>query len=292
MMRTLYYALGGGYGHVTRARRVLQALCLAEEATIIAGSAALAELRNARGIPTIAVPPELERSVDQHRRWLEMLVREQQVERLLVDTFPAGIHGELSGLATPGLRVDYVGRLLRWDAYAHAVPAAPPRFHSAFAVEELTAPHAAFLKANSDAMQPLDLAPIAAIDSLDQGIGVPEPYSLVVHSGPAAEVLELIDHCRTVRALDGTDERIVVVTGASIVLPDDVERLDRFPASPLFSAATRIVSAAGFNVILESEPWRHKHHVVPFDRRFDDQYLRAARRRSRMSGAQIATLPR
>jgi hypothetical protein len=291
MTRTLYYALGGGYGHVTRARRVLRALGLDGGAAIVAGSAALADSRNAGGIPTIVVPPELERSVDQHRHWLEMLVREQQVERLLVDTFPAGIHGELSGLATPRLRLDYVGRLLRWDAYAHAVPAAPPRFHTAHTVEELTPAHAAFLQANSAEIIPLDLAPVAALDSVDRGPSMPEPYSLVVHSGPAAEVLELIDHCRTLRALDGTSERIVVVTGATIDLPNDVERLDRFPAVGLFSAARRIVSAAGFNLILESEPWRHKHHVVPFDRRFDDQYLRATRRRSRTSAAGSVTPP-
>jgi hypothetical protein len=286
MMQTLYYAPGGGYGHVTRARRVLRALDLDRHATIVAGAAALADPRHAGGIPTIAVPPELERSVDRHRRWLETLVREQRAERLLVDTFPAGIHGELSELAVPGkLRLDYVGRLLRWDEYRHAVPAAPPIFQSAFTVEELTPPHAAFLEANSAEVVPLDLAPIAALDVLEGEPGITDPYSLVVHSGPAAEVWELIDHCRTLHQLDDTAERIVVITSAGIDLPNDVARLDRFPASRLFAAATRIVSAAGFNVILESEPWRHKHHVVPFDRRFDDQYLRAARRRSRTSGA-------
>jgi predicted glycosyltransferase len=292
-MQTLYYALGGGYGHVTRARRVLRALGLDREAAIVAGAEALADPRNAGGIATIAVPPELERSVERHRRWLEALVREQKAERLLVDTFPAGIQGELSELALPDtLRVDYIGRLLRWDEYRRAAPAAPPHFHRAFTVEELTAPHAAFLKANSGEVLPLDLAPIAALDGLDRGPGIPEPYSLVVHSGPAAEVLELIDHCLTLRALDGTGERVVVVTGATIELPKGVERFDRLPAAALFSAATRIVSAAGFNVILEGEPWRHKHQVVPFDRRFDDQYLRAARRRSRTSGAKIVAPPR
>ncbi|MCU1246576.1 MAG: hypothetical protein JWN02_2486, partial [Acidobacteria bacterium] len=198
----------------------------------------------------------------------------------------------LSGLATPGeLRVDYIGRLLRWAEYCSAVPAPPPRFHSALTVEELTAPHAAFLKANSGEVLPLDLAPIAAFDGLDHGHSIAEPFSLVVHSGPAAEVRELIDHCLALRALDGTAERVVVLTGAAIALPQSVERLDRFPAVALFSAATRIVSAAGFNVILESEPWRRKHHVVPFDRRFDDQYLRAARRRSRMDAAGIVAPP-
>jgi len=31
--------------------------------------------------------------------------------------------------------------------------------------------------------------------------------------------------------------------------------------------------------MLETEAWRDKHSVVPFPRKFDDQFLRAARRK-------------
>ena len=56
--------------------------------------------------------------------------------------------------------------------------------------------------------------------------------------------------------------------------------LDLIPASSLFAGAAKIISAAGFNVMLETEPYRGKHHAVPMPRRFDDQFARAARRRS------------
>jgi len=286
MTTALYYALGGGHGHVTRARRVLRTLGLADQASIVAGTDALADPRNAGGIPTIAVPPELERSTSEHRRWLQALIRQEQVQRLLVDTFPAGIAGELSALPIlDALRVDYIGRLLRWDDYRRVVPSAPPPFQTAYVVEELSTPHAELLASNSREVIALDLAPIAAREAADVPATIHGSYSLIVHSGPADEVRELIELLQTLRALDGDDERVLVATQASVDLPDlpeCFERIDLVPASALFPAARRIVSAAGFNVMLESEPWRRKHHVLPFARRFDDQFLRAARRRQRM----------
>jgi predicted glycosyltransferase len=64
-------------------------------------------------------------------------------------------------------------------------------------------------------------------------------------------------------------------------LPDGFEATDEVPVADLYPRAARIISAAGFNVMCETAAWADKHHVVPFWRRFDDQYLRASRRRSR-----------
>jgi hypothetical protein len=96
-----------------------------------------------------------------------------------------------------------------------------------------------------------------------------------VHSGPAEEVLELIAYTREL-----TTARVLVATPCDVPMPDGFERVDAFPVSHLYADAERIVSAAGFNVMLETEPWRDKHLVLPFPRRFDDQFARAARRRN------------
>jgi hypothetical protein len=100
------------------------------------------------------------------------------------------------------------------------------------------------------------------------------PFSLVVHSGPEHEVRELIAYAEELQRIENDDSEIVVVSQCGI-------GLDIVPASSLFAGAKRIVSAAGFNVMLETEPYRDKHHVVPMPRRFDDQFARAARRRRR-----------
>jgi hypothetical protein len=43
--------------------------------------------------------------------------------------------------------------------------------------------------------------------------------------------------------------------------------------------ASRIVTACGFNVMRQTEPYRDRHTFLPFPRRYDDQFTRAARRR-------------
>jgi hypothetical protein len=80
--------------------------------------------------PVIHIPEQLEGDVDAHRAWLRSLA----CERLIVDTFPCGIQGELSGLDVP---MDLVARRLRWDEYRRAVPHPLPHFERVWQLEEL-----------------------------------------------------------------------------------------------------------------------------------------------------------
>ncbi|HVR37462.1 MAG TPA: hypothetical protein VMU84_00080, partial [Thermoanaerobaculia bacterium] len=134
---TTYYAIGGGLGHARRAQRVLEALAI----------------RDAEIITTDDVPRDLERNREAHRAWL----LERFHDHVIIDTFPAGIQGELAGIEN--ITFDYVARLLRWDEYRSAVPFQAPRFRTTHIVEELTKEHAAFVQANSDQVQPLPLRP-------------------------------------------------------------------------------------------------------------------------------------
>lgn len=242
----VYYAVGGGRGHVTRARRVLAALGI--EARIVASS---------------DLPPHLEESIDAHRAWIRAL----GAERIIADAFPLGIHGELADVGVP---LDHVARLLRWDDYRREVAAPLPRFGTTWRVEELSPEHDAALRAASDRV--VDLPLCADVEP----VAIAQPYRIVIHSGPADEVRELIAYAEEMKRLDGSTARIVVATDCAT---DGAERVAIDPPSALFAGAERIVSAAGFNVMLETEAWREKHDVVPFGRRFDDQFARAARRR-------------
>ena len=226
----VYYARGGGFGHVTRARRVLAALRL--DASIVT------------------------------------CVPESPVDRMIVDAFPGGLEGELCGL---DVRMDYVARLLRWNEYRRCVPGELPRFGTTYIVEELTSDHLAFVQAHSERVEFLELP----VDAPRNDVPM-EDYWLVVHSGPEHEVRELVAYAAE---LDPA-ARIVVASPYAV---EGYEHVEAYPASQLFPAAARIVSAAGFNVMLETEAWRDKHLVVPFPRKFDDQFLRAARRRATAS---------
>jgi len=266
----LYYALGGGLGHLTRGRRVLELLGLAGDAAIVTASPYARDARVTGGIPIVEVPPHLEHAVEEHRAWMRAL----DAERLIVDTFPGGIQGELCGLEMP---MDLVARLLRWDEYRRAVPGELPSFETTWVVEALAPDHDAFVRANSRRVVSLECGGNAsAFRSARQY----EKFWLIVHSGPEDEVRELIAYASELRALaDDAPERILVATRCDTPFPSGFERIDAYPIADLYPRAARIISAAGFNVMLETEPWRHKHDVVPFARRYDDQYERAARRR-------------
>ena len=249
---TLYYAIGGGLGHRNRARLVLETLGI-ENAEIMTGA---------------EIPKGLEGDRGGHRQWLADRVRDRHV---IVDAFPLGIQGELEGLEAA--RVDWVARLLQWPSYRSAVPYPPPHFDTAYVVEPLTPPHEAFVLEASARVVPLNLAPPRPRAPTKPIEG---SYALIVHSGPAAEVAELVAY-----AVELGPDPLLVATRCDIDLPSGMRRLDTDRPFDYFEGAVRLVSGAGFNVMLETEPWRHKHHALPFPRRFDDQYLRAARRRKR-----------
>jgi hypothetical protein len=272
----LYYAVGGGLGHLTRGRRVLETLGLAENAALVTASPYASDSRVTGSIPVIHVPPHLEHAPDEHRTWLRALISQHPVERLIADAFPGGIQGELSGLPIP---IDHVARILRLDEYLRQSGALQtdviPRFGTTWIVEDLTPDHEAFVRTHSDRVETLDL-PRETFETPASA----EDFWLLVHSGPEDEVQELIAYTATLRDLDATPPpRILVASRCIVALPSGFEPTNEYPAARLFPSASRIISAAGFNVMHETAPWAAKHDVVPFPRRFDNQYLRASRRR-------------
>ncbi|MCU1229661.1 MAG: hypothetical protein JWO97_2545, partial [Acidobacteria bacterium] len=105
------------------------------------------------------------------------------------------------------------------------------------------------------------------------------PYSLVVHSGPASEVEELIDYARMAAKAEGEESLPIVVATRAAINVREVIVVDAYPATSLANGAVRIITGAGFNCMRQfgGDP---RHHVVPFPRRYDDQFIRAARVRS------------
>jgi hypothetical protein len=109
---------------------------------------------------------------------------------------------------------------------------------------------------------------------------LPHSTWLIVHSGPEDEVRELVAYAEELCRIENEPpRRILVATRCDLELPGGYERIDAYPVDHLYPHAAKIISAAGFNVMLETAPWRDKHHVLPFARKFDDQFFRAAARK-------------
>lgn len=271
----LYYALGGGLGHLTRARAFLHTTGLAEGAALFTSSRFADDPRVTGGLPVVKVPDGLDGNREALRTHLARTIAELGVRRLVVDAFPAGILGELAAFqAPPGVETWHVARLLRWDRLAAEYPSLLPRFERTFVLEELHEEHRRALERTS--------GEVLALDLIDPPSTAPEPveptYALVVHSGPDEETADLVACARELLRASRSRARLVLASPARPEEPaPGVTWIDRFPAASLFAAAERIVTAAGFNAVRQTEPFRAKRFLVPYPRRFDDQFERAAR---------------
>jgi hypothetical protein len=267
------YANGGGLGHLTRIRAYLHTRRRDEPATIVTGSPFAADPRVTGGRPVLSAPAGLDR--DGRTRWIGATLSRLAPAELVVDAFPAGLDGELTVRAIPpGTRVVHLARLLRWDAYRPLLPAEPPRFAETYLVEPVTAGHEAYLASVSASVSALELTE-------PPSPGNPVEGWLIVHSGPDPETTELIEYAREMAGLESLRPRLTLVSPSRPhVLPPDVAHLDVYPAWPLFPSAERIITAAGCNIVRQLAHLRERHRMMPFPRRFDDQFARAARVRA------------
>ena len=231
-MTLIYYAMGGGLGHLTRARAFLHTLGLEGDAVIVAESPFAGDRRVVGDIPVLRERPE---------------------GPLVLDTFPAGLFGEIEGG-----RADYVARYVRWDRYA--LPANPPRIGRAYILEPLHPEQERYVRERAEeVIEDFELIDPPASQDLPP---LPPAYALVIHSGPPEENEELLAYAREVCREEGVTDPIVAP--------------DVYPATLIAANATRIFTGGGFNAMRQFGR-DARHRPLPFERRFDDQYARVAR---------------
>jgi hypothetical protein len=264
----LYYALGGGLGHLVRARKVLEALG-AVDAALLSASPFARDRRVVGEHPVVPVPPRLGHDRAAFTAWLVDMLGALRPDELIVDSFPGGILGELCGLDVPPAR--HVARRLRWPAYARRLHGTLPRFEVTHVLEPLAERHERALAECSQRLMPLQL-PIPRTDTAAPLTD--HAHWLVVHCGPDDEVELLTEH-----AAERTETRLLVVSPRRPTsLPPRARWLDVHPVAPHLAHAERVVTAGGFNAMHETSALRERHVCIPFPRPLDDQFARAAAR--------------
>ncbi|MEY4581528.1 MAG: hypothetical protein RL701_6231, partial [Pseudomonadota bacterium] len=114
----VYYALGGGLGHLVRARAFLHTLGLRDRALVLTASPHALDARVMEGLAISLVPEHLERDQQALQSFLADEISRVAADCLCVDTFPAGLLGELEGITSPPhVQRWHVARLLRWNVY-------------------------------------------------------------------------------------------------------------------------------------------------------------------------------
>jgi hypothetical protein len=270
-----YYAMGGGLGHLTRARAVAHTLGIARDVTVLTASAFADDPRVRGPFAVERVPKAIGADSIEYRAWLSAHLAARDLDGVIVDAFPGGLFGELCGWRPcQGLTVWHVARRVRWSAYRPRLRAAPPRFGVTFVVEALEPLQSTFLEEHSDRLVTLALEdpPAADVQLPDD---LPNRYWLIAHAGSPQETRELIAYALETRAVERCRTAFVVATPHRLdALPPDCRCLDVYPATALVPRAERVFTAAGFNSVRQMAPWRDKHWMLPFPRALDDQFAR------------------
>lgn len=319
----IYYAAGGGLGHLTRARACLHTLGLKDSVALLTASPFAADKRVVGDSEIIEIPQSFSSDLQNYKVWLQEIFVQYQPTEIYMDTFPAGILGEFCDFEFPvNTNVIYLARLLKWEQYSRQLHGSTPEFALTYLLEPLTPDHEAWLQNQTDEIRPLLLqypphdlndemkkAAVAIMrssvaellvrhpQSINQSPVVRRPLWLIVHSGSSAETAELVAYAAEMSRLEEIDARLVLIAPDANRAPQmqsadstyqvsvsasgaRIEHFDFYPATAFFPIADRIITACGFNSMRQTEEFQHKHRFIPFERRFDNQFLRAARRKA------------
>jgi hypothetical protein len=134
------YACGDGLGHLTRLRAVMRERGRDDPVTVITGSRHAGDPRVVGDWQVVAAPRPVSRA------WIASTLHEFAPTELIVDTFPAGLDGELDASVVPaGTAVTHLARYLWWDRYSALLPARPLPFSRTWLVEPVGEDQWAFL---------------------------------------------------------------------------------------------------------------------------------------------------
>lgn len=272
----LYYALGGGLGHITRALAVLNTLKIREKVIIIStADPSLLEIPPGK-IQFARPPANAHRKTQDLTMFVQQLIDQYHPSEIIVDSFPLGVYGELKNIAYGGIRT-YLARLLAWDRYSKITGNQFFIYNQTFVLEPLHHDHRFVIDRISETLSYLEL------DDPPQSKALPsiadlERHWLIVHSGPEEEVDDLITYARQIREIEHKQNPLLLVTPTAINKwpHQPVTQIRYYPARLLMPHVEKIITACGFNTMRQAKPFRNKHHFFPFARRFDDQYFRAA----------------
>ncbi|MCR9251401.1 MAG: hypothetical protein NXI20_13315 [bacterium] len=260
-----FYALGGGFGHLTRVRTFINQLNVADPFKIITTNKYAYSLFEESEVILIELydpssSSELAIKIDQ-------ILISHNFKACYIDTFFNGILSELNGEILKGIELNLICRRLKWDSY-YSENLENLHFKKAFILEELEATHLQFVTQHSEELININLVYPIASDSIRVG----EPYWLIIHSTQKEELEILINHARSLPEFEDNKPKLIVCSDQT-PSNETVEIIN--DPLPYLEGATKIFSGAGFNTWYQLRPYRNKHICIPFKRRFDDQFWRS-----------------
>ena len=266
----LYYAMGGGLGHLTRSLAILgKAPQFSGSVRLMTSSLLTPMIIAYAPCPVDYVPGEYLSSMQKYVKFLQEYLQRYQIETIILDTFPVGIVGEWTRVGRELPRI-LIARYLRWEAYLDRINNSYDPFpEHTLVLEPLARGYHTIITTYSQAIS-LD-APIMLQEFEELSAAMPSKRGiLIVHSGNLEEREELVkraqDKCNEWDQQEGNIEMIFPERGI-------------YPAEQIIPRYSYIISGAGYNMVAMASqaPTTRKHFLHPFQRRFDDQVERLKR---------------
>ena len=272
----VFYALGGGWGHLSRVRAYAQSQGLANIRILTANPVAY-QWFTPEQILWLSVaknvgPAELGQAI-------QAALATVSVTHWYVDTFPGGILGELQGIIITAPSHTLLVRRLRWEAYAPQLGQGAMHYHRALLFEEVGPDQQAWLTAHVDqTVQVPYPAPNTDVLRIFPFLSLyPGPYWLVMHTSHQEEVESLWAHAQDVAKAEGLSPTWILLTDQALPAPSPGMVLQESTPWDWFPHVDRIFCGGGFNTLHQVLPYAEKVKAIPFPRRFDDQAERIRR---------------
>ena len=263
----LFYAMGGGFGHLQRVRTLASQFVISPF-KVITNNPLTPKIFGVNDIIWC-------RGENQHElvNEIQMLLHSLHFDELFIDSFPAGLFGELKNFHKG--KLNYLARRLKWNMYTPLLENSTIHFNKTFNVEELEAGHMDFIRQNSNEVKSIALSyPEPKPERIPRELIPKEMIWLIVHSFIAEEVEALTSYAKDVARMENKNPNFVVITDQKIDDPE-VNYVSYFPANDWYPLADRIFTGAGYNTLQEAKYFTDKLTILPFPRRYDDQVWRA-----------------
>jgi predicted glycosyltransferase len=280
----LIYALGGGWGHLTRATALARVASPRNQVRILTNSPYAPQV--SRALPEldiVALDPTLpavtaREQVIQHMRTADPSC-------LIVDTFPRGLGGELADVIH-SLRATKV--LVHRDLSPRYVAEAKLHAFVRSAYDLILIPGEDEGAAFADLPAAVVTEPWLIRDPPPERDRVRQPSVVVCAAGTEKE---LSWYGAMVVALQALDDGIDIRCVAPVCPPGCPRKcwIEHWPATDLYADAGVVIGGAGYNTIHECLAFEVPLMARPWTRKYDRQWLRARRAAGRGSVTIVKT---
>jgi hypothetical protein len=274
----LIYAPGGGYGHFTRALAISNTLLFANVTLYVSSIPGFISINNNPDIRKIPIAAQNDRT--EFRLWFTNELLKCKPDVIIIDTFPAGICGELNEVDLSTIYTLLIGRNLKFDAYRRNAGQLQNRINRICLIEKVTDHYLNYLKTLcseisditiDDSFYTCEEDPVF-VNTINQHLG---QKWLLVHSGNQDECEKLYEYGQKIARVHRINPFLLLCGNFSNSLENAMCVIVKmYPVYQYYSRFDRVISGAGFNSVRQARKYARAYNFYPFERRYDDQHAR------------------